>query len=47
MDLHTQIIFVLTGLVVLSGTAVVVWCIATDDRYMDNWRDQDEKRYTK
>ncbi len=44
MDPHTKAILVLNGLVILSAVAVVAWCIHTDDRYMDTWRDEDELR---
>jgi hypothetical protein len=25
---------------VLSGTMVIAWCIITDEKYMDTWRDK-------
>ena len=29
---------------VLSAAIVITWAIATDERYMDTWRDKDELR---
>ena len=42
MDAYQQAFLVLAGLMVLSACVVIVWCIATDDKYMDTWRDNDE-----
>jgi hypothetical protein len=29
---------VLNVLMVASAAAVIVWCISTDDKYIENWR---------
>jgi len=44
MDAYAQAVLVLTGLIVLSGAVVVAWCIATDERYMNTWKDDHELR---
>ena len=41
---YLQAILVLNGLMILSAVAFTVWCITTDERYMDTWRDEDELR---
>jgi hypothetical protein len=38
MDPYIQAFLFLTGFIVLSGAAVIWWCIATDDRYMEEFR---------
>jgi len=38
MDPHIQAFLVLAGLIVLSTAAVIWWCIATDTRYMEEFR---------
>lgn len=30
---------VLIGLIALSHLAVIVWCISTDEKYMENWKE--------
>ncbi len=39
---HIYAFTALSVLMVLAGAMVVTWCIATDERYMDTWRDNDE-----
>ncbi len=39
---HALAFLLLNGLMVASAVMVVAWCIATDDRYLDTWRDNDE-----
>lgn len=39
---HAMAFLVLNGLMVASAVAVVMWCISTDDRYLDTWRDDSE-----
>ena len=38
MDPYIQAFLVMAGLIVLSVSAVIWWCIATDDRYMQEFR---------
>ena len=33
----------LAVLSVLAGAMVITWCIATDEKYLDTWRDKDAK----
>ena len=41
---YIQAFLVLAGLMVLSASMVIAWCIATDEKYMNNvWRDGDDK----
>ena len=40
---HIQAFLVLAGLMVLSASMVIAWCISTDEKYMKNvWKDDDE-----
>ena len=39
---HIAAFLLLNGLMIASAAMVVAWCIATDDRYMETWRDGDE-----
>ena len=42
---YIQAFLVLAGLMVLSASMVIAWCIATDEKYMNNvWREDDELR---
>ena len=42
---HIQAFLVLAGLMVLSASMVIAWCIATDEKYMNNvWREDNELR---
>ena len=37
---HAIAFLLLNGLMIASAAAVIVWCISTDDRYLDTWRDR-------
>ena len=40
---YIQAFLVLAGLMVLSASMVIAWCISTDEKYMNNvWREDDE-----
>ena len=40
---YIQAYLVLAGLMTLSASMVIAWCIATDEKYIKNvWRDDDE-----
>ena len=42
---YIQAYLVLAGLMALSASMVIAWCISTDERYMNNvWRDDNELR---
>ena len=41
MDAHSQAALLLLGLSILAGAMVTIWCIATDSRYLDTWREDE------
>ena len=42
MDPYIKAWLVLAGLSVLSAVLVINWCIVTDKKYMEKWKDDDE-----